>query len=103
MEVKLMSDKLNYKMVQITEVKGLNSRLIVAGNIKIGGKGEEITSQHGNKFQLPTRLNHFKITTTERGLDGNFIEDIVLTEKIKKDCILNSNGNIVGIPFFYVG
>jgi len=56
-------------------VKGLVPSLPERGRVKIGIKGAERTSQQGNKFQPPQKLDHFLITTLERGPDGNFKRD----------------------------
>lgn len=61
--------------------RGLNPRLAEVGKIKIGGKGAEKTGAKG-KYRVPVRFQHFVITTTERGKDGNFIPDLSLMEKI---------------------
>lgn len=63
-------------------VKDLCPGLPERGKIKIGVKGKEITSQQGNKFQPPQKLDHFVVTTTERGPDGNFKRDEALHVKI---------------------
>ena len=63
--------------------KGLTPRLAEVGKIKIGGKGETRKKTGGNgTYQLPVRYDHFVITKTERGKDGNFIPDLELMEKI---------------------
>lgn len=56
-------------------VKNLSPALPERGKIKIGMKGAEITSRSGAKFQPPKKLDHFLITTMERGPDGNFKRD----------------------------
>src|ERR1700688_2255375 len=56
-------------------IKGLVPRLPERGRIAIGMKGEMITSQRGNQFQPPQKLDHFRVTTLERGKDGNFLLD----------------------------
>ncbi len=56
-------------------VKGLIPNLLEIGKIKIGKKGEKTVSTKGNEFQLPVKLDHFLVTTTEKGADGNYIED----------------------------
>ena len=53
-------------------VKDLRPGLTECGKIKIGNKGREIRSKNGNVFQPPQKLDHFVITTLERGPDGNF-------------------------------
>ncbi len=51
------------------------------GKIKIGRKGEVRESKSGSTYQLPTKLDHFLITTMERGGDGNFLRDETLHAK----------------------
>jgi len=64
--------------------KGLTPRLAEVGKIKIGGKGAERKKTGGKSgtYQLPIRYDHFVITNTERGTDGNFVPDLELMEKI---------------------
>ena len=57
-------------------IKGLTPGLTEAGKIKIGEKGRMITSAKGTAFQPPTKLDHFRVTTLERGADGNYITDM---------------------------
>ncbi len=52
---------------------GLNPRFAEIGKIKIGGKGDERTAKNGKKYKLPVKYNHFVVTTTEKGPDGNFL------------------------------
>jgi len=56
---------------------GLAMSISEVGKIKIGGKGEERTSTKPGKkkYRLAVRFGHFKVTTTERGEDGNFLPD----------------------------
>lgn len=56
-------------------VKGLRPGLTEVGKIKIGMKGEVKKSRAGNEFQQPVKLDHFRVTTLERGADGNFLLD----------------------------
>lgn len=65
--------------------RGLKPSIAEVGKIKIGEKGKEITSKKGNKFQPPVRLDYFKVTTTERGPDGNYIKDKTIEEKLGKE------------------
>ena len=51
-------------------IKNLCPGLVERGKIKIGMKGETRRSQSGGTYQLPVKLNHFLITTMERGQDG---------------------------------
>lgn len=62
--------------------KGLSERLAEIGKIKIGGKGETRKSKKGTDYQLPVKFNHFVITTTEKGVDGNFIPDAPVMKRI---------------------
>jgi hypothetical protein len=65
--------------------RGLNKTLAEVGKIKTGMKGAEVTSKGGVKFQPPKKLDYFIITTTERGPDGNLIEDGTIMEKLGKE------------------
>jgi len=56
-------------------VRGISPGLAERGKIKIGNKGKLITSKRGNQFQPPQKLDHFLITTLDRGDDGNFNKD----------------------------
>lgn len=56
-------------------IKNLQPRLAERGKIKIGSKGAMIKSRAGNDFQPPVKLDHFVVTTLERGPDGNFKRD----------------------------
>ena len=56
-------------------IKTLAPGLVERGKIKIGEKGKTITSARGAEFQPPQKLDHFVITTTQRGPDGNFLRD----------------------------
>lgn len=59
-------------------IKNLAPGLVERGKIKIGNKGAKRTSSQGNNFQMPQKLDHFLITTTERGNDNNFLRDAQL-------------------------
>ena len=63
----------------------LKPRLFEVGKIKIGEKGAETQSSKGTKFQPPKKLDHFIVTTAQRGDNGNFLHDIPLMEKIAKE------------------
>lgn len=52
------------------------------GKIKIGMKGEEKKSQGGKKYRQPVKLDHFIVTTTDKGPDGNFTHDTAVMEKL---------------------
>lgn len=56
-------------------IKNLAPSVMERGKIKIGEKGNTITSKAGNKFQPPKKLSYFKVVTMQRGNDGNFLTD----------------------------
>jgi hypothetical protein len=64
--------------------KGLNPRFAEIGKIKIGGKGEHRKSKDGTDYQLPVRFEHFVVTTTEKGSDGNFIIDQKIMKELRE-------------------
>jgi len=81
-------------------IKNLPVQLNSAGLIKIGVKGEMVTSSGGVDFRKPQKLDHFLITTTERDENGDFIVDTELQNKILKGGTgrVNAAGNLIGIP-----
>jgi len=66
-------------------LKGLSPRMAEVGKIKIGGKGQELTSKTGTKYRQPVRFDHFVVTTTERDVNGDFKIDQELMAKLGKD------------------
>ncbi len=81
-------------------IKNLPRQLNEAGKIKIGKKGNMITSAKGKEFRPPKKLDHFQLVTTEKNTDGDYIVDIDLQNKIKdsKNGIVNKDGCLVGLP-----
>lgn len=65
---------------------GLTIRFAEVGKIKIGGVGDERSSKDGKKWRLPIRYEHFVVTTTEKGPDGNFVIDQAMMKKIADWC-----------------
>jgi len=64
-------------------IKNLFPKLAEIGRIKTGKLGSEHKTRDGKStYRLPTRLNHFLITTNERDNTGNFAPDLSLMEKI---------------------
>lgn len=62
---------------------GITKRFAEVGKIKIGGKGETRQKQGGGgTYQLPVRYEHFVVTTTEKGKDGNFVIDKAIMDKL---------------------
>lgn len=70
------------KIRRPTMIKGLIPSLPERGKIKIGRKGAVKTSQRGTEFQPPQKLDHFVVTTLQRGADGNFIPDDALMARL---------------------
>ena len=60
----------------------IGQRPLELGKIKIGGKGEKKRTSGGKDMRLPTRFDHFKVTTRIRGDDENFERDEAVHEKI---------------------
>ena len=56
-------------------IKNLCPGLMEMGKIKIGNKGAVRKSQSGNDWQAPQKLDHFLVTTMQRGADNNFLLD----------------------------
>ena len=58
-------------------IKNLMPGLAERGKIKIGRKGDERQKSGGGQgtYQVPVKLNHFVVTTLERGKDNNFLRD----------------------------
>ena len=79
-------------------VKNIAPGLAEVGKIKIGEKGRIVKDKDGKpKFQLPVKLDHFKIKKLERGDDNNFIEDVELQDKILAD---TTNKSLKSIPVY---
>ena len=62
-------------------IKNLCPGLMEVGKIKIGKKGNVRKSQSGADWQPPQKLDHFLITTMQRGEDGNYLQDDNLTKR----------------------
>ncbi|MGR0183181.1 recombination directionality factor [Azospirillum aestuarii] len=56
-------------------IKTMPLQLPEIGKIKIGMKGAARTSRGGTEFQPPQKLDHFLVTTLERGQDNNYLRD----------------------------
>jgi len=79
----------NYEKGRSPIIRNFRPGLPERGKIKIGKKGEWRTSKtSGKEFQLPTKLDHFLVTTMERDNDNNFVKDAeihkMLGEKPKR-------------------
>jgi len=62
-------------------IKNLMPGLSERGKIKIGKKGAERNGSNG-VYQLPQKLDHFLITTLERGKDNNFVINKEIHEEL---------------------
>lgn len=67
-------------------IKGISPQLCECGKIKIGKKGEARPSKGNGTFRLPTKLDHFVVTTTEKNSEGDFLEDKNIMGIIGNDC-----------------
>lgn len=56
-------------------IRNITPQLAERGKIKIGRKGPVKTSRTGTEFQPPQKLDHFVVTTLDRGQDGNYVPD----------------------------
>ena len=64
-------------------IKNLRPKLCEQGKVKIGRLGEERQSKDkASTYRLPTKLDHFLITTTERDNTGNFVPNISLMKEV---------------------
>ena len=70
-----MSNELVPQKQRTMMIKNLCPGLMELGKIKIGNKGQIRQSQGGGTWQAPQKLDHFLITTMERGKDNNFVVD----------------------------
>jgi Recombination directionality factor-like len=66
-------------------IRGLTPRLAECGKIKIGRKGEMKTSQKGNSFRPPEKIDHFIVTTMEK-VNDDFAPDAVIMKKLGDSC-----------------
>ncbi|HDY89075.1 MAG TPA: hypothetical protein ENH82_13295 [bacterium] len=76
-------------------IKNLTANLPERGKIKIGKKGELKTSKSGNEFRLPQKLDHFLITTMERGNDDNFLIDKHIHDTLLADKKYSPDGKTI--------
>lgn len=68
-------------------IKFEDERLPTIGHIKVGEKGQVITSGKGNKFSPPKKIDHFKVTTIEReeqSKDANYKLDMEAMKGIEQ-------------------
>lgn len=75
-------------------IKGLQPRLAEGGKIKIGALGEERKAKSGRVYRLPEKLDHFVVTTAQRGRDGRLIEDKKLMRALRN----GQGGEIRSLP-----
>lgn len=61
----------------------LTPSLVELGSIKIGTLGEERTSRSGGKYRMPTKLDHFLVTTKFRDKRGILMEDVEVMDALR--------------------
>src|SRR5215471_18735532 len=77
-------DRLPKRPIGPSMIKGLTPRLPERGHVKIGELGDVRQSRRGNAYQLPMKLDHFRITTLDRDpKDNNFVIDKALYERLE--------------------
>lgn len=59
-------------------IHGLNPRFAVLGYIKIGGL-KNVETRYGMR-KLPTKFDHFEVTTTERNDDGYLVDEDLMAQ-----------------------
>jgi len=67
-------------------IKGMSTQLCECGKIKIGKKGASKTSQQGNSFRQPQKLDHFLVTTTAKTAEDDFEEDAEIMSILGDNC-----------------
>lgn len=73
------------------QIKDLGVGFYEVGKIKIGCAGEARKAASGREFHIPRKLDHFIVTTNERGPDGNFKPDPIMVRLSRK----GENGEVV--------
>jgi hypothetical protein len=68
--------------MNILQIQNMPMQLCEIGRIKLGMKGVMKKSQAGNDYQPPKKLDHFIVTTNERGEDDNFVIDKPIMAKL---------------------
>lgn len=83
----------NNQSVQPTEtrtigkrIKGIEPQLCECGKIKIGKKGQSKKTASGKNMRLPSKMDHFEVTTTEKTEEGDFVLDKNIMAKIGDNC-----------------
>ena len=65
-------------------IKGLVPALAEGGKIKIGGLGDERTSKKGGTYRLPVKFDHFIVTRTTRGTNGDLDTDDEIMGELRR-------------------
>ena len=64
-------------------IQNLKIKLLEIGKIKAGKLGQERRTKDGKStYRLPTKSDHFTITSTQRDETGNFAPDVELMKQI---------------------
>lgn len=66
-------------------IKGLTPRLAECGKIKIGIKGDTRPGKNGGEYRLPTKLDHFMVTTMDK-INDDFAPDKYIMDKLGGNC-----------------
>lgn len=64
-----------FSTVNFASIKGLTPSYPVLGYVKIGILGDEKISKAGNKYRMPVKLDHFRVTFRVRDERGQFLLD----------------------------
>lgn len=67
-------------------IQNIVPQLCECGKIKIGMKGESKQGKYGGNFRMPTKLDHFIVTTTAKNREGDFIKDEEIMAAIGENC-----------------
>jgi hypothetical protein len=76
----------------------LKPRLVQIGCIKIGCKGEERAGKNGSTWRMPQKLDHFLLTTMNRGPKGDLMLDQALMGQLAGDGFADADGKIRRLP-----
>ena len=71
-----------FSTVNFSLIKGLQSSFPELGRIKIGMLGDEKTSKAGNKYRMPVKLDHFRVTQRVRDAAGQFALDVEVQKEV---------------------
>lgn len=76
----------------------LTPKIVELGAVRIGTLGDERKSQGGGTYRMPTKLDHFIITTNFRADDGKLVSDDALIARLKSEYGDPRDGQLREIP-----